>query len=292
MSKKKLLQTISFQDLQNWSVKYLLENKFLYNDSFDLVKIGSLLSLSRESILLDDDTEYKRVTIKLNNGGVFLRDKALGKNIGTKKQFIVKKGQFLLSKIDARNGAFGLATKEVDDAIVTNDFPIFNIKETVINARFLVLITTTKHFIKFMKSCSSGTTNRQRIDIKQFLEQKIPLPPIEVQKQIVQAYENKINLANQLEQRAEKLEAKIEKYLYAKLGIEQAQEQKQDKKGLLRFVRFGKVSQWDFSTIFNKNINCKKYSVFTTIQKADLFNEIFRGKSPKYSNNDKTIILN
>ncbi|KFJ64318.1 type I restriction modification DNA specificity domain protein [Francisella tularensis] len=81
--------------------------------------------------------------------------------------------------------------------------------------------------------------------LKILLTLQIPLPPIEIQKQIVQAYEDKINLANQLEQRAEKLEAKIEKYLYAKLGIEQAQEQKQDKKGLLRFVRFEQLQRWD-----------------------------------------------
>ncbi|WP_230453870.1 restriction endonuclease subunit S domain-containing protein [Francisella tularensis] len=98
--------------------------------------------------------------------------------------------------------------------------------------------------------------------LKILLTLQIPLPPIEIQKQIVQAYEDKINLANQLEQRAEKLEAKIEKYLYAKLGIEQAQEQKQDKKGLLRFVRFEQLQRWDTDFLSKKKVIHQNMKLF------------------------------
>jgi len=93
---------------------------------FELIKIGSFLKRNKTQIIVDDSTTYKRVTIKLYNGGVFLRDIELGKNIGTKKQFIIKEGQFLLSKIDARNGAFGVVNNEVDGAIITGNFCTFD----------------------------------------------------------------------------------------------------------------------------------------------------------------------
>ena len=88
--------------------------------SWQAVKIGDFLKRSKIPIDIEDSEEYKRVTIKGKHQGVSLRDIERGKNIGTKKQFVLKEGQFILSKIDARYGAFGIAPKEVDDAIKWN----------------------------------------------------------------------------------------------------------------------------------------------------------------------------
>ena len=63
--------------------------------------------------------------------------------------------KFIFSKIDARNGAFGIIPEELDGAIVTNDFPVFDIDETIINPTFLLLVTTTKAFVKFVQSLNT-----------------------------------------------------------------------------------------------------------------------------------------
>ncbi len=181
-----ILKFIRYKDLINWSVSHLLENQFNYNKHYPLVRIGEFLKRDKTQILIQDDAEYKRVTIKLHNGGVFLRDKKLGKDIGTKKQYLIKEGQFLLSKIDARNGAFGIASKEVDGAIITADFFAYDIDINKIEPYFLVLLTTTKQFQKFAQSASSGTTGRQRINEQEFLNTKIPLPPLQKQKEIIE----------------------------------------------------------------------------------------------------------
>ena len=67
-------------------------------------------------MVVEDDKRYKRITIKTNCGGVFVRDEVLGKDIKTKKQYYVKAGQLAVSKIDARNGAFGIVPPEADGA--------------------------------------------------------------------------------------------------------------------------------------------------------------------------------
>ena len=215
-----LIQTITLAELTNWSVPFLLERSFSYNDDYELVAIGDFLIRNKEVVEVQDDTEYKRVTIKINNNGVLLRDKAKGENIGTKRQYLVKAGQFILSKIDARNGAFGLIPEELEGAIVTNDFPSFEVDTKRINTQFLVLITTTREFVRFAQSCSSGTTNRQRIDVDLFLQQKIPLPSMEEQNRIVAAYQQKVQQAEQQEVEAKGLEYRIEKSLLERLGIE------------------------------------------------------------------------
>ena len=180
-----MLKTVDLSNLINWSVRYLLDNTFSYNKNYKLVSIGDFLTRNDNLISVQDEVDYKRVTVKINNNGVYLRDIETGKYIGTKKQYEVNSGQFILSRIDARNGAFGIIPDELDGAIVTNDFPTFIVNENEINKQFLVLITTTKKFINFAQSCSSGTTNRQRIDIDLFLNVKIPLPSLEEQNQIV-----------------------------------------------------------------------------------------------------------
>jgi type I restriction enzyme M protein len=179
---------IKYKDRTNWSVSHLLENNFDYNEDYILMRLGDFLIRNKTRIEIDDNTTYKRVTIRLYNKGVKQRDTEIGKNIGTKKQFVIKKGQFLLSKIDARNGAFGIATEEVDGAIITADFFAYDIDESKIDPLFLVLLTTTEQFQKFAQSSSSGTTGRQRIDENKFLDVKIPLPKLLKQKEIIEKY--------------------------------------------------------------------------------------------------------
>ena len=261
-----LLDFVKFNELSNWSVAHLLQNHFNYNKDFELVKIGSFLKRNKTQIIVDDNTTYKRVTIKLYNGGVFLRDTEIGKNIGTKKQFSIKEGQFLLSKIDARNGAFGIATNEVDGAIITADFLAFDIDTSKINPDFLVLITTTKKFMQFAQSASSGTTGRQRIDESKFLNTKIPLPKLDIQKQIVENYQNKINLANEQGQKAENLEKNIEEYLYSELGIIKLEILTKDESSVLKFVTFKDIINcWGYENNNQIKIESTKYKVLKLI---------------------------
>lgn len=252
----KLLEVTNYSTLSNWSVAHLLESQFQYNKNYKLEKIGSFLKRNKTQILIDDNIEYKRVTIKLYNKGVFQRDQEIGKNIGTKKQFLIKEGQFLLSKIDARNGAFGLATNEVDGAIITADFFAYDIDTTKVEPYFLVLMTTTKKFQQFSQSASSGTTGRQRIDEKKFLEVKIPLPSLEVQKKIVQSYQDKLSLSAQQEKEAEDKEKETEEYLYKELGIT-LPKKKEKNNSLLEFISYKNTNTWSYEQLHsNSGFHC------------------------------------
>lgn len=242
-TQKTYLNLISLNLLESWSVQSLLDKKVAYNKKYELARIGDFLIKSREIVTIEDGEEYRRVTVKIRNGGVTLRDIEKGENIGTKKQYRAKAGQFIVSKIDARNGAFGIIPSELDGAVVTNDFPLFRVNEKAILSQFLVLITTTKEFIKFAQSCSSGTTNRQRMDIDLFLQQKIPLPSLEEQERIVTAYQTKIQEAETLEKEASDLEGEIEKYFLSQLGLEPFSI-KEKKFGLIT-TSFNKLDRWD-----------------------------------------------
>ncbi len=240
----KYLKIIDLFLLENWSVQGLLDAKFNYSNKYKQARIGDFLIRSRNTVDIEDGKEYNRITVKINNNGVKLRDTEKGVNIGTKKQYRASAGQFIISKIDARNGAFGIIPNELHNAIVTNDFPLFNINTKKINPQFLLLITTTKVFIKFAQSCSSGTTNRQRMDIDMFLNQKIPLPSLSEQEAIVNNYYTKIKEAEALEKQASDLEGEIEKYFLEQLGLKPFSIK--EKHCTLQFTDYLALDRWDF----------------------------------------------
>ena len=116
------LKFVSFENIESWSAYNILEKGLTFSNRYKLVKIKSFLSRNKTPIKIEENTYYKRPTIKINGGGVFLRDEVKGEKIGTKNQFLIRGGQFLLSKIDARNGAFGFVPEGLDRGIITGNF--------------------------------------------------------------------------------------------------------------------------------------------------------------------------
>jgi len=155
------------------------------NNDWNEIELGRILKRFKEEIIINDNKLYKRVKIKLYNQGLELRDETLGCNIGTKKQFTVKSSQLLLSKIDARNGAFGLIPDELDGAIITGNFWAYDINTSLIDPDFFIYFTKTLKFLDFCVRTSQGTTNRKYLQEDLFLQQKILLPKKELQVKVV-----------------------------------------------------------------------------------------------------------
>lgn len=241
----KFLHFANLKDIPNWSVQYADEEDLGFTKKYPMARIGSFLVKSRDIIEVQDDVEYKQVTLKINNGGVVPRNNGatlVGSKIGTKRQHVIHAGQFIMSKIDARNGAYGIVPAELEGAIVTNDFPVFDVDTKKIIPQFLVLVSTTDKFVEFARKCSSGTTNRKRIDIDAFLNQKIPLPSIEEQEVILEVYNEKIKEADMLLQKADDIRQNKNIYLKKVLKFYY---NKNERKGLLNFLHFVNVRRWD-----------------------------------------------
>lgn len=147
--------------------------------------LGQLLHKSENWLELDPKQAYKEVTVKLWGKGVVLRKEVFGANVASAKRNRVQAGEFILSRIDARNGAFGIIPKELDGAIVSNDFPVFSTELTLLDPLFLEWKSKTREFVELCKSASEGTTNRVRLDINKFLSKSIKIPSLPEQKRIV-----------------------------------------------------------------------------------------------------------
>ena len=251
------LSFINFSNLYNWSVQYAQRKYTLNNDLYDLVPINEFLTRVKEPVTVEDNLNYKRVSIRQYNAGIGLRDIEKGINIGTKKQFRIHTGQFLLSKIDARNGAFGVVPEICNDAIITGNFWTFDVNYEKVNPYFLTLVMTSDFFIKLSEQCSNGTTNRHYLQENLFLDMKIPLPPLKKQKEIIDRYNEKIKLAEEQEKEAQNLEEMIEQYICSELKIVNTSP-KVSNEFKISFVNYKDLSRWGVEFLKN-NLSSKDF---------------------------------
>lgn len=275
----KYLNLVHRRDLFNWSVAYHLGIGHSYSDKYPLVALGVFLYRSRNIIDVKDDIVYKRVSISTIGKGVSVRDERQGKEIGTKKQYRINSGQFLVSKIDARNGAFGVVPLEAENAIITGNFWAYDVDYNLIDPHYLALITRTKEFTSFCEKASNGTTNRHYLQESLFLSQKIPLPSLEEQNKIIAAYNATIAQAKQYSTQAKDIDKQIEKYLQDELEIETRDytiEKQTD--GFLHFINYSTIDKWgtDFMV---KHINSSSSIKYKTKKICQLCN-ISSGGTP------------
>jgi type I restriction enzyme S subunit len=149
------------------------------------VPLGELVIRSDETITLQPDAEYRELTVKLWGKGVVLRQVLTGAQVAAPQRYVARTGQFVLSRIDARNGALGIVPPELGGAIVSTDFPVFHVIRERIEPAFLGWVCRTKDFVAECRRASEGTTNRVRIQEAKLLATRIPLPPLAEQRRLV-----------------------------------------------------------------------------------------------------------
>jgi len=153
------------------------------------VALGEVLTKSDAWIRLDPEAEYKEVRARLWGKGLELRRVVSGSEIASSRRLQVRAGQFLISRIDARHGAAGLIPDELDGAVVSNDYPAFDVDERRLVPEYLGWYSKTAAFVDACRHASEGTTNRVRLQEQRFLDLTMPLPPVEEQRRVVRKIE-------------------------------------------------------------------------------------------------------
>lgn len=161
----------------------LVKSQFIelfYTRGYPSVEIGSVLKQTITTEYISDTLSEKYVTVALHGNGA--RERNI--DVYDPKPFTayrIKAGQFIYSRIDARNGAFSIVPDELENAVVSKDFPVFDIDSSKILPQVLLFSVLDDNFIQQIKQNSLGSTNRQRIKEEVFLKYHIVLPPLAVQ---------------------------------------------------------------------------------------------------------------
>ncbi|MEI8396713.1 MAG: restriction endonuclease subunit S [Rhodospirillaceae bacterium] len=149
------------------------------------IELKSLLIPSQRWTPIVPTSRYQQVTVKLWGKGVVPRGEVYGSEIAADQQRLVQAGQLIISKIDARNGAFGLVPEYLDGAVVSNDFPAFDIDQTKACPRFIEWVSKTPKFMNMCRLTSEGSTNRVRLTEDRFLKLEIAIPSLSEQRRII-----------------------------------------------------------------------------------------------------------
>lgn len=184
-----MARLIDRQEMNDWNVLPVFSIKPVrFKTDAPVVKLSDILHQTNNLITIKDDREYTRITVKLFNKGIVIRDVVFGYQFKTKKQFLVRTGQFVISKIDGKSGAFAFLPAELDGCIVTHDFPVFDVDLNKVLPEYLELILSNQAILDKIKAICTGSTGRKRLTVSNFLNLQIPLPSLCVQ----ETYVNKI----------------------------------------------------------------------------------------------------
>ncbi|MCW5981982.1 MAG: restriction endonuclease subunit S [Bryobacteraceae bacterium] len=164
-----------------------------------LVNLGEVVRHRSEFFAIDDSRTYQRCRVQLHAQGIVLRDEVQGFAIKTKEQQACKTGELLVAEIDAKVGGYGIVPQELDGAIVSSHYFLFEVNGNRLDEQFLEYYIRTPAFRDQVSA--QGSTNYAAIRPAHVLGYQIPLPPLAEQRRIVAriaAVENKIGEAQQL----------------------------------------------------------------------------------------------
>ena len=186
------------------------------NGNYPKIRLQEVLNQNDNMEKVENTKIEKFVTVGINGKGARERIIKDGKWPVPFVGYRVKGGQFIYSRIDARNGAFAIIPNSLNNAVVSKDFPIFDIDYNKIKPDILLFSLLEESFIDIIKNSSFGATNRQRIKEGTFLNYKIYLPPIDLQNQfaeiVKQIDKQKFEIEKSLKETQGLYESLMEKY--------------------------------------------------------------------------------
>ena len=125
--------------------------------------------------------------VKWYAGGVFERERRLGKAIAAKQLNRVEEGDFVYNRLFAWKGSFAVVGNGYAGGYVSGEFPVLRAKPGLILEEFLYRYFSRPQVWKQIEHQSTGTTSvsRNRWKEEQLFAWHISLPPLHEQGRIV-----------------------------------------------------------------------------------------------------------
>ncbi len=207
--------------LKKYLCQVLLSGKRRFSSFSDKWKQNPLSDFLTESRLRGSNGKTaKKLTVKLWGKGVTEKKETLSGSENT-AYFRRMKGQFIYSKLDFLNGAFGIIPDELDGYESTIDLPAFDVHH--INTEFLLLCVSDAAFYKRNGAIANGGRKAKRINPNDFLSFCINHPSLSEQTSIVDVFrrvDEVITLCeNEIKQEQFKKKALMQQLLTGKIRV-------------------------------------------------------------------------
>ncbi|MDE1821556.1 MAG: N-6 DNA methylase [Euryarchaeota archaeon] len=158
----------------------------------------SFAQIAREDkarITIDDSRVYSLVTARLHGGGIVSREQLQGRRIKVKDQKPARAGQLLVAAIDAKMGGYGVVPSELDGAIVSSHYYLFNLDTARVRPEYVDYVLRYGPYEPIFKALAHGTTNYADIRPADVLGVEIPVPELEIQDRVATQVREKVEVA-------------------------------------------------------------------------------------------------
>jgi restriction endonuclease S subunit len=122
-----------------------------------------------------------------NDKGIFINEKKKGEEIN-QNYYKVKKGYFCYNPYRVNVGSIGLNEYDFENQIISGAYNVFKVDESSIEPKYLFALFKSKKFLDCVNELATGGV-RMDFKIDYLKKWKIPLPPLEIQKEIVEKIE-------------------------------------------------------------------------------------------------------
>ena len=171
-----------------------------FTDAWEQRKISNYLQESK--IEGGSGDVAQKLTVKLWGKGVVKKNDYGGSK--STKYFRREAGQFIYSKLDFLNGAFGVIPNELAGYESTADLPAFDV--TSLNAKYLLLFVSQEKFYIKQGMIADGSRKAKRIHVGTFLTMPVLVPTLEEQNVIVATFNELESLIALHQRKLEKLQ--------------------------------------------------------------------------------------
>jgi type I restriction enzyme M protein len=149
--------------------------------------LGQIMRKREEEILPENDPDGMVMVMTLAQTGD-IRPREAGKGINppewlgmyfedsSSKWYVAYAGDLVFSSIDLWKGCISIVPEEFDGAIVTKEFPIYQITDPRLDPEFLSCLLRSRYYQRAFRAITTGHSNRRRTQVSDFESLEICFP--------------------------------------------------------------------------------------------------------------------
>lgn len=158
-------------------------------------RLGDLLTRREERIDPTEHPDQEFLTLTLSqDGSLYPREAGKGNNPPSwhgvyftkgSRWYRARSGDLIISQIDLWKGCVAVVPPEYDGAIVTQEFPLYEVDTSRLDPQYLALLLRSEYFRRAIRAITTGHSNRRRTQQSDFENLIVFLPDVDIQRSIV-----------------------------------------------------------------------------------------------------------
>lgn len=151
----------------------------MWQTDFPVGRVSDLLRPIKRSVKPSAASSFQLAGVRLYGNGLRSQGEFAGADLKSPSLNRVERGDVLYNKMWASKGAFGVVSDAFSGFHVTSEYPLFRTVNS--DPAYIRQLFARQRFWKLAEIWSSGSTDRTRLNPKDFLALPVPVPPLHEQ---------------------------------------------------------------------------------------------------------------